>query len=78
MGLAVTTDEKKISQVYFYIVLVGNTTHSVALVADSFHMLSDVIAIIIAYISVRYRFTSSKKWESLSPSSILRSQWIQR
>ena len=33
--------------------VVGNLTNSMALVADSFHMLSDVIALIIAYISVR-------------------------
>ena len=33
--------------------IVGNITNSMALVADSFHMLSDVIALIIAYISVR-------------------------
>ena len=33
--------------------IVGNWTNSMALVADSFHMLSDVIALIIAYISVR-------------------------
>ena len=34
--------------------IVGNLTNSMALVADSFHMLSDVIALIIAFISVRY------------------------
>ena len=34
--------------------IVGNWTNSMALVADSFHMLSDVIALIIAYISVRF------------------------
>ena len=33
--------------------IVGNWTNSMALVADSFHMLSDVIALIIAYVSVR-------------------------
>ena len=33
--------------------VVGNITNSMALVADSFHMLSDVIALIIALISVR-------------------------
>lgn len=33
--------------------MVGNLTNSMALVADSFHMLSDVIALIIAFISVR-------------------------
>jgi len=40
--------------------VVGNTTNSMALVADSFHMLSDVIAIIIAYVSVRM---SPKRWK---------------
>ena len=30
--------------------VVGNLTNSMALVADSFHMLSDVIALVIAYI----------------------------
>ena len=39
--------------------IVGNWTNSMALVADSFHMLSDVIALIIAYVSVRM---SPKKW----------------
>ena len=33
--------------------VVGNLTNSMALVADSFHMLSDVIALIIALVSVR-------------------------
>ena len=33
--------------------VVGNLTNSMALVADSFHMLSDVIALIIAFVSVR-------------------------
>ena len=36
-----------------FLFLVGNQTNSMALVADSFHMLSDVIAIIIAFVSVR-------------------------
>ena len=40
--------------------IVGNYTNSMALVADSFHMLSDVIALIIAYISVRM---SPRKWQ---------------
>ena len=34
--------------------VVGNLTNSMALVADSFHMLSDVIALVIAFISVRW------------------------
>jgi len=40
--------------------IVGNQTNSMALVADSFHMLSDVIAIIIAFVSVRM---SPKRWK---------------
>ncbi|CAF4227084.1 unnamed protein product [Rotaria sordida] len=40
---------------YFVIELVvGNITNSVALVADSFHMLSDVISIIIGLVAVRF------------------------
>lgn len=39
--------------------VVGNLTNSMALVADSFHMLSDVIALIIAYISIKM---SPKEW----------------
>ena len=34
--------------------VVGNMTNSMALVADSFHMMSDVIALVIAYVSIRY------------------------
>ena len=39
----------------FFIVeiVVGYVTNSMALVADSFHMLSDVAALIIAFISVK-------------------------
>ena len=33
--------------------VVGNITNSMALVADSFHMMSDVIALLIAYVSIR-------------------------
>lgn len=40
--------------------IVGNQTNSMALVADSFHMLSDVIAIVIAFVSVRM---SPKRWK---------------
>ena len=39
--------------------IVGYITNSMALVADSFHMLSDVIALIIAFISIRM---SPKEW----------------
>lgn len=40
-------------------ITVGYITNSMALVADSFHMLSDVVALVIAYVSVRM---SPKKW----------------
>ncbi|XP_035215561.1 zinc transporter 1-like [Stegodyphus dumicola] len=45
---------------YFLVeISVGYVTNSMALVADSFHMLSDVIALIIAFMSVKM---SPKKW----------------
>ena len=37
----------------------GYITHSMALVADSFHMLSDVIALLVALVSIRI---SPKEW----------------
>ncbi|KAG1676666.1 Zinc/cadmium resistance protein [Nymphon striatum] len=40
-------------------IVVGYITNSMALVADSFHMLSDVAALIIAFLSVKM---SPKKW----------------
>lgn len=40
-------------------IIVGYVTNSMALVADSFHMLSDVLALIIAFMSVKM---SPKKW----------------
>lgn len=39
--------------------VVGYATNSMALVADSFHMLSDVLALVIAFLSVKI---SPKKW----------------
>ena len=39
--------------------VVGHITNSTALVADSFHMLSDVIALLIALVSLRI---SPKEW----------------
>uniref|UniRef100_T1L0V4 Zinc transporter 1 n=1 Tax=Tetranychus urticae TaxID=32264 RepID=T1L0V4_TETUR len=44
---------------FFVELIVGYITNSMALVADSFHMLSDVIALIIAYVSV---LMSPKEW----------------
>lgn len=42
---------------FFFLVeiCVGYWTNSTALIADSFHMLSDVVALVIAYVSVRVR-----------------------
>lgn len=40
-------------------IIVGYATNSMALVADSFHMLSDVVALIVAFLAVRM---SPKKW----------------
>ena len=37
-------------------ITVGYITNSVALVADSFHMLSDVVALIVGFSSVRVSF----------------------
>ena len=39
--------------------VVGNLTNSMALVADSFHMLSDIAALVIAFLSVRM---APKSW----------------
>ena len=46
----------------FFIVeiVVGHLTNSMALIADSFHMLSDIAALIIAFVSVRM---APKSWD---------------
>ncbi|XP_015124178.1 zinc transporter 1 [Diachasma alloeum] len=46
---------------FFFLVevIVGYLTNSMALVADSFHMLSDVAALVVAFLSVKM---SPKKW----------------
>ncbi|RVE48973.1 hypothetical protein evm_006435 [Chilo suppressalis] len=44
---------------FFVELIVGYITNSMALVADSFHMLSDVAALVIAFLSVKM---SPKKW----------------
>ncbi|XP_050521017.1 zinc transporter 1 [Daktulosphaira vitifoliae] len=46
---------------FFFLVeiIVGYITNSMALVADSFHMLSDIAALVVAYLSVKM---SPKKW----------------
>lgn len=45
-----------LSLVYFFVeIIVGYMTNSMALVADSFHMLGDVAAMVIAFVSVKVR-----------------------
>lgn len=42
-------------------IIVGYLCHSMALVADSFHMLSDVMALLVAFLSVRISKRKSSK-----------------
>jgi len=37
-------------------IVVGYVTNSMALIADSFHMLSDVAALVVAFLSVKVSF----------------------
>lgn len=49
-----------LTTIFFMVeIIVGYITNSMALIADSFHMFSDAIALVIAFISVRM---SPKKW----------------
>lgn len=49
-----------LTAIFFLVeIIVGYITNSMALIADSFHMFSDVVALVIAFISVRM---SPKKW----------------
>lgn len=41
-------------------IIVGHVTNSMALIADSFHMLSDIAALVIAFISVKM---APKSWD---------------
>ena len=45
--------------------IVGYLTNSMALVADSFHMLSDIAALVIAFISVKM---APKSWSKVRDS----------
>lgn len=43
-----------LTTMFFFIeIIVGYITNSMALVADSFHMLSDVAALVVAFVSVK-------------------------
>lgn len=49
-----------LTTIFFLVeIVVGYITNSMALIADSFHMFSDAIALVIAFVSVRM---SPKKW----------------
>lgn len=52
---------------FFFLVeiIVGYLTNSTALIADSFHMLSDVVALVIAYVSVRVSIIIDKFFVSI-------------
>jgi zinc transporter 1 len=43
-------------------IIVGYITNSIALVADSFHMLSDVVALIVGFASVRVSVKGCQHW----------------
>lgn len=45
-------------------IIVGYVTNSIALVADSFHMLSDVVALIVGFASVRVRRNSLNEFST--------------
>lgn len=51
--------------------VVGYVTNSMALVADSFHMLSDVVSIIIAFLSVKVSCLSRAFIKTYSQSNLL-------
>ncbi|XP_072045731.1 uncharacterized protein [Amphiura filiformis] len=42
-------------------IITGYTTHSVALIADSFHMLSDIISLVVGFIAVKMSVKSTDK-----------------
>lgn len=49
------------SFVFLVEIIVGYVTNSMALVADSFHMLSDVAALLVAFLSVKVCFVQCLK-----------------
>lgn len=43
-----------LTTIFFFVeIIVGYITNSMSLVADSFHMLSDVAALVVAFLSVK-------------------------
>ncbi len=47
-------------------VIVGHMTGSMALVADAFHMLSDIVALVIAYISIGKKIVGYRTWNIIT------------
>lgn len=46
-----------LTAIFFIVeIVVGYVTNSMALVADSFHMLSDVAALVVAFLSVKVTY----------------------
>lgn len=43
---------------FFVEIVVGYVTNSMALVADSFHMLGDIAALVISFLSVKVMFAA--------------------
>lgn len=50
---------------FFVEIITGYVTNSMSLVADSFHMLGDIAALLISFLSVKVSF-----WEKISNDGI--------
>lgn len=46
---------------FFVEIITGYVTNSMSLVADSFHMLGDIAALLISFLSVKVRLTNNFK-----------------
>ncbi|XP_072017881.1 proton-coupled zinc antiporter SLC30A1-like [Amphiura filiformis] len=49
------------SSFFFAEIITGYTTHSLALIADSFHMLLDIIALVVGFVAVKMSVKSTDK-----------------
>lgn len=47
---------------FFVEIIVGYVTNSMALVADSFHMLGDIAALVISFLSVKVSVNCRQHW----------------
>lgn len=55
---------------FFVEIVVGYVTNSMSLVADSFHMLSDVAALVVAFLSVKVRGCSNFLLYEVYPENV--------